>query len=84
MMLLLDIVDRGRCGLKAGDGEARGEQMGGEKAGELKWAWVWPVNLKGDAGERGVGTEGEEGGDGQMEAGRWGVLETPRLCSLSI
>lgn len=36
MMLLLDLDDRGRCG--AGDGEARGEERGGEEAEELKWA----------------------------------------------
>lgn len=30
MTLLLDIDDRGRCGVSTGDGEARGEDKGGE------------------------------------------------------
>lgn len=38
MTLLLDIDDRGRCGLPTRDGEARGEDKGGELAEELKWA----------------------------------------------
>lgn len=38
MTLLLDKDDRGRCGLPAGDGEAWGEEGGGEKVEELNWA----------------------------------------------
>lgn len=38
MTLLLDVEDRGRCGLPAGDGEARAEDRGGECAEELNLA----------------------------------------------
>lgn len=75
--LLLDKDDRGRRGLRlpAGDGEARGGEGGGESAEELKWAWVRPVNLKGEAGERGEDMEEEEE-DAGTAAGGGGVEET--------
>lgn len=38
MTLLLDIDDRGRCGLPTGDGDPRGEDGGGDRAEELKCA----------------------------------------------
>lgn len=76
--LLLDKDDRGRrgLGLPGGGGEARGGEGGGESAEELKWARDRPVNLKGEAGERGEDIEDEEEKDGGTAAGGEGVEET--------
>lgn len=41
------------------------------------------MNLKGEAGERDVGVEGEEVRDGGMVAGGGGVVETRWLFRLS-
>lgn len=72
-LLRPDMDERERCGLAAlwgefslpgGDGETQEGEGDGESTEGLKWAWAWPVNLKGELRRKG-------------EAGEWGgvVLE---------